>query len=235
MTECVPLFNDVASFPVARRSAKIRVLVAESNRMASQMMEATLQRHRPKFEVQAITSGSSEIIEYLKTSETQVAVISAELQDGPLAGFRVLEQLRASHSDTAPIILLNSVDRDLLIDAFRFQVRGIFTRSHSISTLPKCICAVHNGQLWINNEQLELLLALVSRLRPLQVVRHGGIALLTDRERETVQLAVEGMRNDEIARNLSISEHTVRNYLCRIFDKLGVSSRVELVLYALSR
>jgi two-component system nitrate/nitrite response regulator NarL len=235
MTECVPHATDVASLPVPSSKAKIRVLVAESNRMASQMMETVLQRHRPKFEVQAITSGSSEIIEYLKTSETHVAVISAELQDGPLAGFRVLEQLRASHSDTASIILLNSADRDLLIDAFRFQVRGIFTRSHSVSALPKCICAVHDGQLWINNEQLETMLALVSRLRPLQVVPHSGIGRLTDRERETVQLAVEGMRNDEIGRNLGISEHTVRNYLCRIFEKLGVSSRVELVLYALSR
>jgi two-component system, NarL family, nitrate/nitrite response regulator NarL len=227
--------TDMVTLPLTPSEDKIRVLVAESNRMASQMMETVLQRHRRKFEVQTITSGSSEVIEYLKTSDTQVAVISAELQDGPLAGFRVLEQLRAFNSNTAPIILLNSVDRDLLIDAFRFRVRGIFTRSHSISTLPKCICAVHNGQLWINNEQIELLLALISRLRPLQVVKPGGIGLLTDRERETVQLVVEGMRNDEIAQNLNISEHTVRNYLSRIFDKLGISSRVELVLYALSR
>ena len=60
------------------------------------------------------------------------------------------------------------------------------------------------------------------------------MALLTPRERDVVRLVAEGMRNQEIALKLSLSEHTVRNYLLRIFDKLGISSRVELVLYAFS-
>jgi DNA-binding CsgD family transcriptional regulator len=58
---------------------------------------------------------------------------------------------------------------------------------------------------------------------------------LTRREEEVVRLVAEGMRNEEISQQLAITEHTVRNYLCRIFEKLGLSSRVELVLYALSR
>jgi DNA-binding CsgD family transcriptional regulator len=62
----------------------------------------------------------------------------------------------------------------------------------------------------------------------------GGMALLTPRERDVVRLTAEGMRNQEISLRLNLSEHTVRNYLLRIFDKLGISSRVELVLYAFS-
>ena len=58
------------------------------------------------------------------------------------------------------------------------------------------------------------------------------MALLTPREWDVVRLAAEGMRNQEIALKLNLGEHTVRNYLIRIFDKLGISSRVELVLYA---
>jgi DNA-binding CsgD family transcriptional regulator len=58
------------------------------------------------------------------------------------------------------------------------------------------------------------------------------MALLTPRERDVVRLTAEGMRNQEISVKLNLSEHTVRNYLLRIFDKLGISSRVELVLYA---
>lgn len=61
------------------------------------------------------------------------------------------------------------------------------------------------------------------------------MALLTHREREIVSLVAEGMRNEEVSQKLNLTEHTVRNYLCRIFEKLGISSRVELVLYALSR
>jgi len=132
-------------------------------------------------------------------------------------------------------MLLNSSERDLVIDAFCSGARGVFTRSHSIDALPKCIRVVHAGQVWVNNDQIELLLGLMRRLRPLQVVRPGGTALLTHREEEVVRLVAEGMRNEDISEKLEITEHTVRNYLCRIFEKLGLSSRVELVLYALSR
>jgi DNA-binding CsgD family transcriptional regulator len=57
---------------------------------------------------------------------------------------------------------------------------------------------------------------------------------LTSRERDVVHLVADGMRNQEIANKLALSEHTIRNYLLRIYDKLGISSRVELVLYAVS-
>ena len=71
-------------------------------------------------------------------------------------------------------------------------------------------------------------------MRPLKIQQTGGMARLTPREREVVRLVADGMRNQEIALHLNLSEHTVRNYLIRIFDKLGISSRVELVLYAFS-
>ena len=60
------------------------------------------------------------------------------------------------------------------------------------------------------------------------------MALLTPRESDVARLVVEGMRNQEISTKLNLREHTVRNYLLRIFDKLGISSRVELILYATS-
>jgi len=79
-----------------------------------------------------------------------------------------------------------------------------------------------------------LRLELVIGTKPHEVGSSGGMALLTPREWDVVRLAAEGMRNQEIALKLNLGEHTVRNYLIRIFDKLGISSRVELVLYALS-
>ncbi|MGO9844174.1 MAG: response regulator transcription factor, partial [Candidatus Acidiferrales bacterium] len=71
-------------------------------------------------------------------------------------------------------------------------------------------------------------------LRPLKIQHTGGMARLTPRERDVARLVADGMRNQEIADKLNLSEHTVRNYLLRIYDKLGISSRVELVLYAFS-
>ncbi|MGD0964971.1 MAG: response regulator transcription factor [Candidatus Acidiferrales bacterium] len=214
---------------------KTRVFVAESTRMAGQMIEAALYKHRREFQVRAVTSESADVFRELEKNQPHVAILSAELRDGSLTGFRVLRQLRDSQMKTAAIMLLNSTDRDLVVDAFRFGARGVFTRMHSIEALPKCISAVRKGQVWVNNDQIEFLLELIMRLRPQQTVKPGGMALLTKREQEVVRHVAEGMRNEEISQVLHVTEHTVRNYLCRIFDKLGLSSRVELVLYALSR
>ena len=72
-------------------------------------------------------------------------------------------------------------------------------------------------------------------MKPFQIIGAHGLRLLTKREEDVVRLVAEGMRNLEIAQQLNVNEHTVRNYLFRIFEKLGVSSRVELVLYAFSK
>jgi len=82
--------------------------------------------------------------------------------------------------------------------------------------------------------ELDFLLDLVISTSPLTVQPSRGMARLTVRERDVVHLVADGMRNQEIANKLALSEHTIRNYLLRIYDKLGISSRVELVLYAVS-
>jgi two-component system nitrate/nitrite response regulator NarL len=214
---------------------RIRVMVADSSWMVSQLIESALKRCRQKFEVLAFAGGSDETFRELKKTQPHVALISSELQDGSLTGFKVLQQLRDSQSRTLPIMLLDVAERDLVIDAFRTGARGVFTRAHSFSALPRCICAVNRGEVWVSNDQIELLLGLIMRLRPLQIVKPGGMALLTRREQDIVRLVAEGMRNEEISGKLNVTEHTIRNYLTRIFDKLGMSSRVELVLYTLSR
>jgi two-component system nitrate/nitrite response regulator NarL len=184
--------------------------------------------------VQALTSNSSDAFRELQDSQPDVAVVSARLEDGPLTGFKLLHQLRASESKTPTVMLLDSTERDLVVDAFRGGARGVFCRDYSFNTLPKCIRKVHEGQIWVSNLELEFLLELVISMKPLQVQRVGGMARLTPRERDVGRLVAEGMRNQEIANKLNLSEHTVRNYMLRIFDKLGISSRVELVLYAFS-
>jgi two-component system, NarL family, nitrate/nitrite response regulator NarL len=220
---------------VRSSSERIRVVVAESSQLNGQLIESALQRCRENFEVHAFASESSEAFRELDKDPPHVAIISAQLPDGSLTGFRVLHQLRRSQSKTAAIMLLNSPERDLVVDSFRGGARGVFTRARPFSALPKCICAVHQGQIWVSNDQIELLLEIIMRIKPLQTVRSRGMASLTQREEEVVRLVTEGMRNEEISQKLDVTEHTVRNYLCRVFDKLGLSSRVELVLYALSQ
>ena len=212
----------------------IRVAVADANRLSSQLMVTALKRYRGNFDVHALSNSSAPALRELQDSPPDVAVISARLEDGPLTGFKVLHELRAADSKTPTVMLLDSTERDLVVDAFRGGARGIFCRGYSFNTLPKCIRQVHQGQVWVSNLELEFLLELVISLRPLKIQHAGGMASLTPRERDVVRLVADGLRNQEIAAQLNLSEHTVRNYLIRIFDKLGISSRVELVLYAVS-
>ena len=91
------------------------------------------------------------------------------------------------------------------------------------------------GQVWVNTAQMEFVLEALAGLTPFKVVDAKGRVLLSAREQEVLLCVAEGLTNREIASRLRLSEHTVKNYLFRIFDKLGVSSRVEMVLYAVSQ
>ena len=88
------------------------------------------------------------------------------------------------------------------------------------------------GQIWANTEQLNYVMDLVSEVPSLRVLNSRGRSLLTPREEQVVALVAEGLGNPQIAAELNLSQHTIKKYLFRIFEKLGVSTRVELVLYA---
>lgn len=146
--------------------------------------------------------------------------------------------LRAFHlayRDIPKVLLLDVWDRELVVSAFRSGARGIFTITDSnLRLLCKCLVRVAAGQVWINTEQLNCLLDLISEVPSLRVLNSGGRPLLTPREEQVVALVAEGLANREIARELNLSEHTIKKYLFRIFEKLGISTRVELVLYAVN-
>ena len=133
-------------------------------------------------------------------------------------------------------MMIPGTERDLVIDAFRGGARGVFCRIQSIKLLSKCIRTVHGGQIWANNQNLDFILQFLTRLKPLRLLKPGGgMSRLTQREAEVVRLLTEGMSTREISHTLRVTEHTIRNYLSVIYEKLGVSSRVELALYAITR
>jgi DNA-binding CsgD family transcriptional regulator len=82
---------------------------------------------------------------------------------------------------------------------------------------------------------LEYVFEELAAARPLYLVDANGRNLLSKREQQVVALVAEGFTNRQISQELKLSEHTVKNYLFRVFEKLGISTRVELVLYALSQ
>lgn len=149
------------------------------------------------------------------------------------AGLRIVRETRKTHPNLSVIALLDFSDRDMVVEAFRAGARGVFCRSHSFHALCKCIVCVHQGQVWANSEEVHHLLdALVE---PLPIENIPGARPLSKREEEIARLVAEGLSNRQISARLDLSEHTIKNYLFRVFEKLGVSTRVELTLYTLKR
>jgi DNA-binding NarL/FixJ family response regulator len=147
----------------------------------------------------------------------------------------LVRHLHVAHPQIHKILALDQCERDVVISAFGSGAKGIFCFSdYPFRLFCKCIRCVHKGQVWASNEQLQHLIQEVMQVPSLRTVNAMGLKLLTPREEQVVALVADGLSNREAAHELSLSENTVKKYLFHIFDKLGISSRVELVLFAVS-
>lgn len=214
-------------------SHSIGVLIVDSNQMQRQLLLRALRR-RPEFRVTACNAEREEILKTVDAGETKVIVMNAEhSHDGP--DMALVRRLHLAHPAVAKILLIDANDRDVVVNAFRSGARGLFCfPDHPFRLLCKCIQSVYRGEVWANNQQLHFLLEALAEVPSLAVVNSNGKNLLTAREEQVVALVADGLSNRNVALELRLSENTVKKYLFRIFDKLGVSSRVELVLYAMN-
>jgi len=216
-------------------TAAVSVLISDASHMNCQLLADALRNSSQHFDVVACATKAGQIVEAASEHAPDVAVISLELHDGPLAGLMALRELRASSPNVCTIMLLEECQPNLVVDSFRGGARGIFCRTASFESLCKCIEKVHQGQIWASSSELQLILDAFASAVPLRAINQKGEHLLTRRQEQVVTLVCQGLTNREIADQLRLSEHTVKNYLFRIFDRLGVSSRVELVLYGSTR
>ena len=209
----------------------VTVLVSDPNSMGCQLLAGALRNSDLHFDVVACATNSKEIVRAVGEHEPDVAVISAKLEDGPFAGLKALRQVRGKYPNVCSVMLLEPSECDLVVDSFRSGARGVFCRNASFEAFCKCIDKVHQGEIWASGGQLQLILNAFAEAVPVRAVDYSGKNLLTKREEQVVNLVSLGLTNREISDKMSLSEHTVKNYLFRIYNKLGVSSRVELVLY----
>lgn len=217
---------------LAADSTVIGVLIADSNRMQAQLLTSALRR-RSEFRISNCAVDTASILHAVAAAPASVVVLSLNHSVGLDGQMATLRRLHLSHPAIAKVLLVESYDRELVVSAFRSGVRGIFCISNThFRLLCRCIQRIADGQIWANTEQLNFLLSLVSEVPSLRVLNSRGLQILTPREEQVVALVAEGLSNRDIALELDLSQHTVKKYLFRIFDKLGVSSRVELVLYA---
>src|ERR1017187_9905771 len=214
---------------------QISILISESTRMHCDLLRNAFYSVRQRFQVVAFASSTEEVLTALQQNRPQVAVISSDLQDGVQSGLRMLPEIRRAHPETKVLVVMASPNKDVIVDAFRFGAVGVFSRNGPFDQLCKSVEVVSRGQVWVNTEELHYVLkAFAKAPKPLKL-NPAVETRVTVREAAVVRLATEGLSNREIAQQLVLTEHTVKNYLFRVFDKLGVSNRVELVLACLNR
>lgn len=212
----------------------ITLLIAEHSRMGCQLMEAALQSY-PHISVAASIVESTEFLEVFESARPDICVISSALKDGPSGGFRVTRELHDNFRQAKSVMLLDTAERHLVVEAFRSGALGVFSRDDSFELLARCVEKVHEGQIWANSQQLKFAMEALASAAPSAIIDAKGVHLLTKRELSVVTLVAEGRSNRDISQELRLSEHTVRNYLFRIYNKLGVSTRLELAVYALNQ
>jgi DNA-binding NarL/FixJ family response regulator len=237
-TEPLDTRAGIFSIPAADRDASsgptvdsIRVLVVGAS-IYTRLLAGALGQDQNFDPVEA---GCREAAAAVSNHRPHVAVIDAGSDRQPLRGPDIARQLRLRHPRTQVVMLLQSNHPELVLEAFRAGANGILYRGESSYTLKKCIYSVHQGQVWAGSRELRLMLETLRTALPSQLVDFSGRPLLSKREQDVVRGISEGLTNKEIAEHLKVSPHTVKNTVNRVFDKLGVSSRVEVVLYAVSQ
>ncbi len=134
--------------------------------------------------------------------------------------FGVLSGLHEVASHAKIVLWVHSISTELALQAMSLGVRGILRKTLPVETLLRCLMRVNEGELWFEKALTDSIMS---------ARRYS----LTRREGQLVSLLSQGLKNKEIATALNISEGTVKVYLSRLFQKLGVKDRFELALYGL--
>jgi two-component system, NarL family, nitrate/nitrite response regulator NarL len=210
--------------------ARLRVLVTDKVAMSCHLLADALRRDRAYHATAAIPKKALQLLEHVRFDVLILALSADEVMTG--ASF--IRQVRRLHPDMAVIVLLESRQRTLVVEALRSGARGVFCRSDSFESLRKCIRCVHAGQVWASATELEFVAEALFE-RDVKALRPDGARRLSTREEQITMLVAEGHSNRQISERLGLSEHTIKNYLFRIFEKVGVSTRVGLTLYMLKQ
>ena len=177
--------------------------------------------------VLASHAGGGDTLRSVRTLDPDVLLLDLGLTD--MSGLDVIEQL---HGDTRAraIVLTEDTDKHVLTQAVLRGASGAIEKEAPLPLLLKCMRSVVTGDLWFGRDLTPALLEYLDSFEERRASVGRCPERLTQREREVFQTVANGMSNREIALKLRLSEHTVKQHLKRIFEKLGVSSRVELVL-----
>lgn len=200
-----------------------RILIADDHPLMLSGLEAVLRN--TAYQVVGKARDGLELLSMLASSRPDILIVDINMPGRN--GIEVLRTLR-SKGDRRPVILLTAdLHDDALADALELEVNGIILKEGAETLLISCLDQVARGGRWIDGAVVQRALDLANKRSA-----RGPLAELTVRERAIAQLVGQGLRNREIGAELGLTEGTVKVALHRIYEKLGIESRVELAMLA---
>jgi DNA-binding NarL/FixJ family response regulator len=219
------------------QSRKIRIVVADDHPIFRDGL-CRLLSLEDDFEVVAQANDGKEVLDILQKLEPDILLLDLKMPN--LDGLATLQRLQSTRTKTRIIVLTASEDKQEFVQAVKFGTSGIVLKQTATELLIKSIRKVSGGEIWLDSTTTAAVMRQFSQgeepaSSSAQQSRERDRTPLSHREREIVALVAQGFKNKEMAEKLFISEQTVKNHLHNIFDKLGVSDRLELALYAIHK
>jgi two-component system, NarL family, nitrate/nitrite response regulator NarL len=188
------------------------------------------------FEVVAEIGDGAEVLRVV--DERRPDILLLDLQMPGAHGLTILQKMQTASNPTKVIVLTASEDKNEFVQAMKLGTAGIVLKQSPTDLLFKSIRKVYAGEIWLDSHTTAAVMRQFSIGDDVTGAPNGRgreRSPLSTREREIVALVTQGFKNREMAEKMFISEQTVKNHLHNIFDKLGVSDRLELALYAIHK
>jgi DNA-binding NarL/FixJ family response regulator len=207
------------------------LLIADDHPIFLSGLRSFLEAHGHTIVAQ--TTSAADTIMSLRSIKPDVVMVDVHMTGG--GGLEVLKHVREAGIDVPVIFLTVGIDGQDVAEALRLGVNGMVLKNNEPQSLLECIEAMLRGEDWFEDAIIDELIAHQQRPEPAKTLSGGKIQSLSAREREIAELVSQGARNREIAKQFGITEGTVKVHLHRIFRKLDIGSRGELMLLALGQ
>jgi DNA-binding NarL/FixJ family response regulator len=207
----------------------VRIVIADDHAIFRDGLHRLLEAE-PGFSVVGEAADGREAVK--RVAELKPDILLLDLAMPKAGGIEALQELLERRLEVKSVLLTAAIDRAETVKALQLGVRGVVLKDAATQLLYRCLRAVMIGEYWVGHERV---LDIVERLREVgrSAAEPTPVTMLTRRELQIVAAIAEGASNKEIGQQFNLSEQTIKNHLSHIFDKVGVSNRLELALYAM--